>query len=158
MITGTDGQSWLDRMMELASAHPGAASGVVHFPASSPSAPHLVIGFAIHGNEYGTLPAACRLAEELSQAETEQAAERLERQVRQEWAKSGSATLDLLLKRGEDALPVLAEFCVMLDRFAKEASRLRYVECTINRSWDVCLFFGYFRATVVLVHLLSLWR
>ena len=36
---------------------------------------------------------------------------------------------------------VLAEFCVMLDRFAKEASRLRYLECTINRScaWDVCV-------------------
>ncbi|WP_245819017.1 hypothetical protein [Marivita hallyeonensis] len=49
---------------------------------------------------------AAQLMEELSQAETEQAANRLERQVRQEWAKSGSATMDLLLKRGQDALDV----------------------------------------------------
>lgn len=46
------------------------------------------------------------LLEELAQAETDQAAKRLERQVRQEWSKSGSATMDLLLKRGQDALEV----------------------------------------------------
>ncbi len=46
------------------------------------------------------------LLRELSQAETEQAADRLERQVRQEWSKSGSAAMDLLLKRGEDAMAV----------------------------------------------------
>ena len=46
------------------------------------------------------------LLEELALAETEQAADRLERQVRQEWEKSGSATMDLLLKRGKDALDV----------------------------------------------------
>ena len=49
---------------------------------------------------------AADLLRELAEAETEQAAERLERQVRQEWAKSGSATMDLLLKRGEDAMEV----------------------------------------------------
>lgn len=49
---------------------------------------------------------ASELLLELSQAETAQAAERLERQVRQEWAKSGSAAMDLLLKRGQDALEV----------------------------------------------------
>lgn len=46
------------------------------------------------------------LLRDLAQAETEQAADRLERQVRQEWAKSGSAAMDLLLKRGEDAMDV----------------------------------------------------
>ena len=42
----------------------------------------------------------------MAEAETEQAADRLERQVRQEWAKSGSASMDLLLKRGQDAMDV----------------------------------------------------
>ena len=46
------------------------------------------------------------LLKELAQAENERAAQRLERQVLQEWAKSGSAALDLLLKRGQDALEV----------------------------------------------------
>jgi tetratricopeptide (TPR) repeat protein len=49
---------------------------------------------------------ATDLLRELSQAETEQAADRLERQVRQEWSKSGSAAMDLLLKRGQDAMEV----------------------------------------------------
>ncbi|WP_439523461.1 tetratricopeptide repeat protein [Marivita sp.] len=46
------------------------------------------------------------LMDQLAQAEDEQAAGRLERQLRQEWSKSGSATIDLLLKRGQDALDV----------------------------------------------------
>ena len=46
------------------------------------------------------------LLRDLAEAETEQAADRLERQVRQEWAKSGSASMDLLLKRGQDAMDV----------------------------------------------------
>ena len=46
------------------------------------------------------------LLDELAHAESDQAANRLERQVRQEWSKSGSATMDLLLKRGQDALDV----------------------------------------------------
>ncbi|MCR9108648.1 tetratricopeptide repeat protein [Marivita sp. XM-24bin2] len=50
--------------------------------------------------------ATADLLDELAQAEDERAAERLERQVRQEWSKSGSAAIDLLLKRGEDALEV----------------------------------------------------
>lgn len=49
---------------------------------------------------------AASLLQDLAQAEDERAADRLERQVRQEWAKSGSASLDLLLKRGQDALDV----------------------------------------------------
>lgn len=43
---------------------------------------------------------------QLAQAEDARAAERLERQLRQEWSKSGSAAMDLLLKRGQDALDV----------------------------------------------------
>ncbi|MFN3156959.1 tetratricopeptide repeat protein [Marivita cryptomonadis] len=50
--------------------------------------------------------AATDLLDQLAQAEDARAADRLERQVRQEWSKSGSATIDLLLKRGQDALDV----------------------------------------------------
>lgn len=46
------------------------------------------------------------LMRDLSQAETEAAAQRLENQVMSEWSKSGSASMDLLLKRGRDALEV----------------------------------------------------
>lgn len=46
------------------------------------------------------------LMDQLAQAEDAQAADRLERQVRQEWSKSGAASIDLLLKRGQDALDV----------------------------------------------------
>lgn len=46
------------------------------------------------------------LMDQLAQAEDERAADRLERQLRQEWSKSGSAVMDLLLKRGQDALDV----------------------------------------------------
>ncbi len=46
------------------------------------------------------------LLDELAQAEDARAADRLEKQVRQEWSKSGSAAMDLLLKRGQDALDV----------------------------------------------------
>lgn len=46
------------------------------------------------------------LLSQLAQAEDARAAERLERQLRQEWSKSGSAAMDLLLKRGQDALDV----------------------------------------------------
>ena len=49
---------------------------------------------------------ATDLLDQLAEAEDERAADRLERQVRQEWEKSGSAAMDLLLKRGQDALDV----------------------------------------------------
>ena len=49
---------------------------------------------------------AADLLEQLAEAEDARAADRLERQVRQEWSKSGSAAMDLLLKRGQDALDV----------------------------------------------------
>ncbi|NBD28662.1 MAG: tetratricopeptide repeat protein [Alphaproteobacteria bacterium] len=44
-----------------------------------------------------------RLFEDLKGADTEQAA-RLEDQIRTEWSKSGSPAMDLLLRRGEEAL------------------------------------------------------
>lgn len=46
------------------------------------------------------------LMQELKQAETETAAQRLENQIITEWSKSGSPSMDLLLKRGRDALEV----------------------------------------------------
>lgn len=46
------------------------------------------------------------LLDKLAEAEDETAAQRLERQIRQEWEKSGSAAINLLLKRGQDALDV----------------------------------------------------
>lgn len=49
---------------------------------------------------------AADLLDQLAEAEDARAADRLERQVRQEWSKSGSAAMDLLLKRGQDALDV----------------------------------------------------
>ncbi|MFP7571558.1 tetratricopeptide repeat protein [Marivita sp. S2033] len=44
------------------------------------------------------------LLDRLAQAEDDTTAARLERQVRREWSKSGSPTMDLLLKRGQDAM------------------------------------------------------
>ncbi len=49
---------------------------------------------------------ASELLDQLAEAEDARAADRLERQLRQEWSKSGSAAMDLLLKRGQDALDV----------------------------------------------------
>lgn len=46
------------------------------------------------------------LLQELLEAETEVAAQRLENRIIAEWSKSGSASMDLLLKRGRDALEV----------------------------------------------------
>lgn len=47
-----------------------------------------------------------QLLRELAGAETESAAARLEEQIVTEWSKSGSATIDLLLRRGRNALEV----------------------------------------------------
>lgn len=49
---------------------------------------------------------AARLLEDLARSDSALAAQRLEQQVIDEWSKSGSATMDLLLKRGRDALEV----------------------------------------------------
>ncbi|WP_417725476.1 tetratricopeptide repeat protein [Salipiger sp.] len=46
------------------------------------------------------------LLEELSTASSDEVAARLERNLFREWSKSGSAAMDLLLKRGRDALEV----------------------------------------------------
>lgn len=47
-----------------------------------------------------------QLLRELGEAETETSAARLEQQIITEWSKSGSATIDLLLRRGRNALEV----------------------------------------------------
>ncbi|MDU8913786.1 tetratricopeptide repeat protein [Aestuariicoccus sp. MJ-SS9] len=46
------------------------------------------------------------LLDKLAEAESAAIAARLERDVQREWSKSGSAAMDLLLKRGQDALEV----------------------------------------------------
>ncbi|CUH76222.1 tetratricopeptide repeat protein [Tropicibacter naphthalenivorans] len=46
------------------------------------------------------------LLDQLAQAENAEIAQRLENQLFTEWSKSGSAAMDLLLKRGQDALAV----------------------------------------------------
>ncbi|MFD1343464.1 hypothetical protein [Litorisediminicola beolgyonensis] len=46
------------------------------------------------------------LLERLAEAEDAVTAGRIEREIRLEWSKSGSAAMDLLLKRGRDALEV----------------------------------------------------
>jgi len=46
------------------------------------------------------------LMQQLQQAESETAAQRLENQIITEWSKTGSASMDLLLKRGRDAMAV----------------------------------------------------
>lgn len=49
---------------------------------------------------------AGELLEELAASESAAQAERLEKALYMEWSKSGSAAMDLLLKRGRDALEV----------------------------------------------------
>lgn len=58
-----------------------------------------VAGFATGENRSDTL------LQELSEADAP-GARRLEKEIRLEWSKSGSAAMDLLLKRGRDALEV----------------------------------------------------
>lgn len=53
-----------------------------------------------------TVDGAEGLLEELRAADSEVAAQRLERQIINAWSKSGSPARDLLLKRGRDALEV----------------------------------------------------
>ncbi|MFZ7090060.1 tetratricopeptide repeat protein [Primorskyibacter sp. 2E233] len=57
------------------------------------------------------------LLRQLGAAEDAAAADRLERQIIDEWSKSGSAAMDLLLKRGNDALEV--------QKFAEAAEHFR---------------------------------
>lgn len=56
------------------------------------------------------------LLQRLAEAESETAAERLERQVVSEWSRSGSPAMDLLLRRGQDALE-RAEFDIAAEHF-----------------------------------------
>ena len=50
--------------------------------------------------------AAGEMLEHLGAAQSAAEAERIEREIFLEWSKSGSAAMDLLLKRGRDALEV----------------------------------------------------
>lgn len=47
-----------------------------------------------------------QLLQDLARADAPQTADRLERRIQSEWSKSGSAAIDLLLKRGRDAMAV----------------------------------------------------
>lgn len=49
---------------------------------------------------------SAELLQQLLAAEDSASASRLERQIVDEWSKSGSAAMDLLLKRGQDALEI----------------------------------------------------
>ncbi|MCC1494084.1 tetratricopeptide repeat protein [Cognatishimia sp. F0-27] len=64
-----------------------------------------VVGFSIPVTGWAEDRAA-DLLRQLGEAENAAAAQRLERQVIDAWGKSGSASMDLLLKRGHDALAV----------------------------------------------------
>ncbi len=77
--------------------------GVMNFK-STVTALAAVVMFSIPGVPARADSRAAELLEELRQAEDDSAASRLERQILSEWSKSGSAAMDLLLKRGRDAL------------------------------------------------------
>lgn len=53
-----------------------------------------------------TTDRAAELLNELSEATSPAIANRLERELMREWSKSGSASMNLLLKRGQDAIEV----------------------------------------------------
>ncbi|MCE0503766.1 tetratricopeptide repeat protein [Roseivivax sp. GX 12232] len=58
------------------------------------------------GQAEGGSERAAELLRDLGAAETPAEARRLERELELEWSKSGSAAMDLLLRRGRDALEV----------------------------------------------------
>ena len=60
-------------------------------------------------------PKVAELLNELRMAPVEQA-QSVERNIQREWSKSGSAAMDLLLKRGRDAMAV-GEYSVAIDHF-----------------------------------------
>ena len=60
-------------------------------------------------------PKVAELLESLRKAPPEEA-QSLERNIQREWSKSGSAAMDLLLKRGHDAMAV-GEYSVAIDHF-----------------------------------------
>lgn len=61
----------LEEFLELASPKPYLYEACHHFAGTDPTAPHLVFGFCIHGNEFGTLPALLQLQRELGQTTRE---------------------------------------------------------------------------------------
>lgn len=64
-----------------------------------------VVTFSVPATAQEQDPAQ-ELLEKLAQAESPAIADRLERELVGEWSKSGSPSMDLLLKRGRDALDV----------------------------------------------------
>ncbi|WP_152449157.1 MULTISPECIES: tetratricopeptide repeat protein [unclassified Roseivivax] len=58
------------------------------------------------GHAEATSDRAAELARDLAEAVDAAEAQRLERELQLEWSKSGSAAMDLLLKRGRDALEI----------------------------------------------------
>lgn len=65
-----------------------------------------VVMFSIPATSAYAESRAERLMNDLSQAEDATSAQRLEKQILDEWSKSGSPAMDLLLKRGRDALEI----------------------------------------------------
>ena len=64
---------WLEAFLAICPPSPWGIAGHAYFPGSTPARSdrrarkeHLVIGFGIHGNEWGTLPAAVALAQHLA--------------------------------------------------------------------------------------------
>ncbi len=55
----------LDRFLERASSAPFEYEACHHFPGRGVHARHVVVGFVIHGNEHGSLPAALAIQEKL---------------------------------------------------------------------------------------------
>lgn len=60
--------SQVDEFLARAVPGPFAYEACHHIPAESEDAPWLVFGFAIHGNEHGSLPALLRLQDELTRS------------------------------------------------------------------------------------------
>lgn len=58
-------QTLLDRFRELATPGPFGYEWLYHHPGAGWHSQHVVIGCVIHGNEHGTLPAACDFAQAL---------------------------------------------------------------------------------------------
>lgn len=75
-------------------------SALVAFPAAAQTTGRALTGIA--AQEPGER--VDRLFSELKRARTEQAAERISSRIRQEWSRSGSASIDLLMQWAQEAM------------------------------------------------------
>jgi tetratricopeptide (TPR) repeat protein len=64
----------------------------------------LLVSVGVLGPAAAELPKLDDLFGQLATAETPEAAARIENEIYLEWSKSGSAAIDLLLRRGQDAI------------------------------------------------------